>query len=442
VTPAADVGGEDDRSPRPDGVGAAFRPRADIGAAIAAENAAVEELYENAPCGHLSTLPDGTIVKINATLVGWLGHDREDLVGRRRFADLLTVGGRIYYETHFAPLMSMQKSVGEVAVDLATADGRRIPVLITAALNPGNEHGPAVVRCTVFDAHDRRAYERELLRARQDADRERERVQRLATVLQRSLLPPQLPTIAGIDTAVYYHPASLDEVGGDFYDLFPVSRDTWGFFLGDVCGKGAMAAALTSLIRYTLRTAAARDADPIHVLSALNRALVQKPPEENPAFCTVLLGLLEPDEHGAALTLATGGHTPALVLRADGTACFCHLPKGQLVGIIPDAHFTGAKLRLDAGDTLLLYTDGLTEARIDPKRGRYDEDKLQQYVTDLAPAQAPEVVQALIDLLAGFGDGLDDDVAILAIGIPPDPDTPLPPPRGPTSRCTGAAERV
>ena len=113
------------------------------------------------------------------------------------------------------------------------------------------------MRCTVFDAHDRRAYERELLRARQDADRERERVQRLATVLQRSLLPPQLPTIAGIDTAAYYHPASLDEVGGDFYDLFPVSRNTWGFFLGDVCGKGAMAAALTSLIRYTLRTAAA-----------------------------------------------------------------------------------------------------------------------------------------------------------------------------------------
>jgi sigma-B regulation protein RsbU (phosphoserine phosphatase) len=454
VTPATGVSGEDDRSPendrsleddrspRPDGVDARFRPRADIAAAIAAENAAVEELYENAPCGYLSTLPDGTIVKINATLLGWLGHHREDLVGRRRFTDLLTVGGRIYYETHFAPLMSMQNSVGEVAVDLATADGRRIPVLVTAALNAGNEHGPAVVRCTVFDAHDRRAYERELLRARQDADRERERVQRLATVLQRSLLPPQLPTIAGMETAAYYHPASLDEVGGDFYDLFPLSQDTWGFFLGDVCGKGAMAAALTSLIRYTLRTAAARDPDPIHVLTELNRVLVQKRPEEKPEFCTVLLGLLEPDENGAALTLATGGHTPALVLRADGAAHFCPLPQGQLVGIVPDAHFTGAELRLDAGDALLLYTDGLTEARIDPERGRYNEDKLQQFVTDLAPARAPKVVQALIDLLAGFGDGLDDDVAILAIGIPPDPDTPFPPPRGATSRCTGAAERA
>jgi len=108
-----------------------------------------------------------------------------------------------------------------------------------------------------------------------------------------------------------------------------------------------------------------------------------------------------------------------LVLRAEGFADFCHLPNGQLVGIVPDAHFTRAELHLGAGDTLLLYTDGLTEARINPERDRYDEDVLQQFVSRLAPAQAPDVVQALIDLLAGFGDGLDDDVAILAIGIPP-----------------------
>ena len=84
--------------------------RAAVAVAVAAENAAVEELYENAPCGHLSTLRDGTIVKINTTLVGWLGQHREDLVGRRRLAELLTVGGRIYYETHIAPLLSMQNS--------------------------------------------------------------------------------------------------------------------------------------------------------------------------------------------------------------------------------------------------------------------------------------------------------------------------------------------
>ena len=173
MTPPSDVG-ENDRSLPSAGADAPSGRRVAVATAVAAENAAVEELYENAPCGYLSTLPDGTIVKINTTLVGWLGRHREDLVGRRRVADLLTVGGRIYYETHVAPLLSMQNAVGEVAVDMTTVDGRRLPVLITAALRPGNAHEPAVMRYTVFDAHDRRAYERELLRARQDAERERE----------------------------------------------------------------------------------------------------------------------------------------------------------------------------------------------------------------------------------------------------------------------------
>ena len=115
--------------------------RAAVAVAVAAENAAVEELYENAPCGHLSTLRDGTIVKINTTLVGWLGQHREDLVGRRRLAELLTVGGRIYYETHIAPLLSMQNSVGEVSVDMATADGGRLPVLVAGTHRCGDQHG-------------------------------------------------------------------------------------------------------------------------------------------------------------------------------------------------------------------------------------------------------------------------------------------------------------
>ena len=155
------------------------------------------------------------------------------------------------------------------------------------------------------------------------------------------------------------------------------------------------------------------------MLTALNHALIHREPAENPEFCTVLLGLLEPDEHGAGLTLATGGHTPALVCAPTGPPTSATCPRGQLVGIVPEAHFTQAELRIDAGDTLLLYTDGLTEARVNPERDRYDEDVLQQFVARLAPARAPDVVQALIELLAGFGDGLDDDVAILAIGIPP-----------------------
>ncbi|MDT7668009.1 MAG: phosphoserine phosphatase RsbU/P, partial [Pseudonocardiales bacterium] len=87
-----------------------------------------EDLYEHAPCGYLSTLLDGRIAKINATLLGWLGYSRETLVGHRRFSDLLTVGGRLYHETHFAPLLRMQGEVSGVALELRTADGGRLPV--------------------------------------------------------------------------------------------------------------------------------------------------------------------------------------------------------------------------------------------------------------------------------------------------------------------------
>ena len=115
--------------------------------------------------------------------------------------------------------------------------------------------------------------------------------------------------------------------------------------------------------------------------------------------------------------MATGGHTPASSCAPPVRRL---LPRpGPARRVVPDAHFTRAELRIEAGDTLLLYTDGLTEARVNPERDRYDEDMLQQFVSRLAPARAPDVVEALIELLASFGDGLDDDVAILAIGIPP-----------------------
>ena len=89
-----------------------------------------EDLYENAPCGYVSTLLDGKIAKINGTLLGWLARSRDELVGRCSFADLLTVGGKLYYETHLAPLLSMQGEVGGLALELKTSDGRRLPVLV------------------------------------------------------------------------------------------------------------------------------------------------------------------------------------------------------------------------------------------------------------------------------------------------------------------------
>ncbi|WP_327287729.1 PP2C family protein-serine/threonine phosphatase [Streptomyces sp. NBC_01198] len=416
-----------------------------------------EELYEQAPCGYLSTLMDGTIAKINATLLEWLGIERDAVVGRVRFADLLTVGGRLYHETHFAPLLRMQGELRGVALEMKAAEGRRLPVLVSSKVKHGSQGEPLLVRTTVFDASDRRAYERELLRRREEAEQARaeaERAhaeaeaarrqaeadrQRLAdalSVLQQSLVPSTLPAVPGLETAVHYHTASPDRLGGDFYDLFPLSGGQWAFFLGDVCGKGPQAAALTSLTRYTLRAAALHDPEPAATLTTLNAVLHERyATSGDPRYCTVIFGILEPGTaHGhIAVRLASGGHPPALVMRADGRVDQLPTPGGLLVGVLPAARFTTARTTLGPGDTLLLYTDGLTEARTGLTREHlFGDDALHAFAIEHAPATPGQIITALTGLLESFGDGLDDDTALLALGAPATPPTTRPatnPPR-------------
>ncbi|MCP3769126.1 PP2C family protein-serine/threonine phosphatase [Streptomyces sp. MAR25Y5] len=393
----------------------------------------VEELYDQAPCGYLSTLMDGTIAKINDTLLGWLGLSRQQVVGRMRFADLLTVGGKLYHETHFAPLLQMSGEVNGVALDIKAADGQRMPVLVTSRVKTSDECGPMLIRTTVFDARERRAYETELLRgrraaeeARRQAEVDRARLQEALAVLQQSLLPAELPTVPGLEADSYYHTASPELIGGDFYDLFPLGADRWAFFLGDVCGKGPQAAAVTSLARYTLRAAALHDPDPVTVLTTLNTVLHERYTSGDPRYCTAVFGVLHPGDDHVDVHLASGGHPSALIQRAGGTAHYLPTPDGMLIGALPEARFTPARTRLLPGDTLLLYTDGLTEARTGPGRELYGEDALRAFASE-QPATGPRaLVAALAGLLAGFGDGLDDDTALLALGVP----APLPTPAG------------
>jgi PAS domain S-box-containing protein len=136
----------------------------------------VEELYENAPCGYLSTLMDGTIAKINTTLLDWIGLEGEAVVGRMRFTDLLTVGGKLYHETHFSPLLRMQGELSGIALEIKEAGGGRIPVLVSSVVKHGGGGEPQLIRTTVFDARDRRAYEEELLRPNRRARRRRRTV--------------------------------------------------------------------------------------------------------------------------------------------------------------------------------------------------------------------------------------------------------------------------
>jgi PAS domain S-box-containing protein len=129
-----------------------------------------EELYEHAPCGYLSTLPDGTIVRVNQTFVDWTGISRELLLSGNKFQRLLAIGSRIYYETHYAPLLTMQGFANEVAMELMRDDGRILPVLVNSRQKRDANGRPLFNRITVFDATDRRRYERELLLARRKAE--------------------------------------------------------------------------------------------------------------------------------------------------------------------------------------------------------------------------------------------------------------------------------
>ncbi|WNG89750.1 SpoIIE family protein phosphatase [Mycobacterium sp. ITM-2016-00317] len=379
---------------------------------------AVDDFFDNAPCGLLLTGPDGRITLANHTFAGWVGHPPQELAGRR-FPDLLAAGSRIHYETHFAPLLQMTGSLTGITLDLIGEDGSRLPVFVTANVRTGADGAPVALRITVQDATERRSYERQLLEARRVADRERERVQLLAATLQRSLVPPSLTPPDGLVAAAHYHTASPDDVGGDFYDLFPLTRHKWGIFLGDVSGKGAGAAAVTSLTRYTLRAAAAYDDDPVTVLHNLDAVLSHEFHGDDPHFCTVLFGVIAPTADGFDVELASGGHPPALLMSASGQTRYVHTTGGQAVGILKKPRFVARTVHLGPGDTLVLYTDGLTEARTGPNRRFDDHDDFLDFARRESPTDAPTFVAAVQRLLDGFGAGLEDDTAVIAVSVPP-----------------------
>lgn len=382
-----------------------------------------DAFFRDAPCGLLCASRDRRITAVNDTLAEWLGTTPDELIDRK-FTEIFSAGGRIHFETHVAPMLHINGGLAEFALDLVVADGSRRPVLIAANVTVAND-GTEVIRIVILDARNRRTYERELLSERRRAEdlqrraeAERNRAQLFAATLRSSLLPPRLSPPPGVQAAAYYH-AATDDVTGDFYDLFPLTPARWGFFLGDVVGKGASAAALTSLTRYTLRAAAVMGDDPRTMLDTLNSVLTQHPTVDESAFATVIVGTVTPSPPGAEIHLATGGHPAPLLFSASGDVREVDTAGGQAVGLIPAPHFAAARFRLDPGDTLLLYSDGLTEARHGPAPHRYDDDgALLQFARRNAPTDADSLVAVLRELLLEIGTGVEDDVALLALGVP------------------------
>ncbi|MFJ6722628.1 MULTISPECIES: PP2C family protein-serine/threonine phosphatase [unclassified Streptomyces] len=254
--------------------------------------------------------------------------------------------------------------------------------------------------------------------ARQRADQDKNAIQAFASTLQRTLLPPALPVVPGLELACHYATASPQNVGGDFYDVFPLGGKRWAFFLGDVCGKGPEAAALTSLTRYTLRAAALIDPDPDIVLTSLNTALLLDP-AVGTRFCTAVFGVLEPHEReGFTVTVATGGHPPAYHLRASGAVEAVQPKGGMLIGALDGAHFASLTVHLAPGEGLLLYTDGLTEARTLGGDMIGEEGLTRFLAARTGPVSAAAVIGDTVDLIDAMPHGAGDDVALLALSVP------------------------
>jgi PAS domain S-box-containing protein len=173
----------------------------------------LEDLYEHAPCGYVSTFLDGAFAKVNQTFLDWTGYQRDELLAGKRIQDLLTVGGRIFYDTHYAPLLHMQGFVNEIAFDLVCRDGHHLPVLINSVQKRAASGTPRLNRTTIFNASDRRAYERELLLARQKAEQAADRIASLQAVmgaLAEALTPAQVAeVIVGQARAAFHAHAGL-----------------------------------------------------------------------------------------------------------------------------------------------------------------------------------------------------------------------------------------
>jgi phosphoserine phosphatase RsbU/P len=317
-----------------------------------------EELFEEAPCGYLSTRLDGTIIQVNRTFEAWLGRTREELLGRVRFQDLLPPGGQIYHETHYAPLLRMQGWVREIAVELVRADGSRLPALVNSVLR-GDEAGqPRVIRTTVFDATDRRRYEQELLRT---SRREHE----IAQELQRSLLAGELPRSRALGLEIFYAPAVRGtEVGGDWYDAFwVVDQDTVGLVVGDVVGRGISAAATMGQLRSALRALASTGLPPAATLAALEEYSRR---HDVGAMTTLIYAQLELD--AGLLRFACAGHPPPVIVEPGRGACFAWEGRSPPLNSFPlSGERPEACVALRRGATLLMYTDGLIERRDRPQ---------------------------------------------------------------------------
>jgi serine phosphatase RsbU (regulator of sigma subunit) len=236
----------------------------------------------------------------------------------------------------------------------------------------------------------------------------------LSRRLQRGLLPGRLPAVPGVEVSAATRAAGAGlDLGGAFYDVWPTARDRWAFALGDAAGSGPEAAALSALVRFSLRSLTVDDGDPVEVLRRLNTSMLTASTEELGAerFCTLLLGILAPGER-VEVRLSSAGHPPPLLRRRDGSVELVPVG-GTVLGVLEEPEIGSAAVALGAGDGLVVFTDGAVQARAgDRPFGLEGVRAAVAAAPDDARGTAEALAAAVQDHVTG---DLDDDVVALVL---------------------------
>lgn len=386
--------------------------------ATAATPEAVSDAVLNVGVAALGAAAGGVLLAVaddRLALPGAVGYD-ETVLARLRAESpdaALHTGEAVWLESpaerdeRFPELAGMEEATVALCAVPLEVEGRRLGTLRFSFTEP-----------RLFDEDERRFVLALAAQTSQALERTRLQQARLdvSRRLQRSLLPPRVPDVDGMEVAAIYHPFGDEmDVGGDFYDIWTLQPTCWGIAIGDASGTGPEAAALTALARHTLRALTLANVDARDVLRKLNTAMLDAAVGgESDRFCTAMLGLVSVDG-GIQIEIVTGGHPPPLVRRADGTTETLEL-KGSLLGVFEHIDVGTVKITLNPGDTLVAVTDGVLEARREGEM--FDVDGVERILAESADGARGVAAALERAVLQHTGGSLSDDMAAIVLHVP------------------------
>jgi sigma-B regulation protein RsbU (phosphoserine phosphatase) len=348
----------------------------------------------------------GRVVEWNPAAEETFGYRRDEAVGEL-VADLVvpdalrsrhTRGLENYLATGEGPLIGQR-----VEITAMRRDGGLLPVELT--ITPVQGHDAPVFTAFIRDISERREAQADLVASR-------ENFAHIARTLQRSLLPAALPQVPGLDLGAVFHPSRAgSDVGGDFYDVFRLGRSDLMLTLGDVCGKGAEAAAITAIARHTVRAVAPDLRHPSAILRRLNDTLDDHDIGER--FLSIVAARAVPIVRGLRLSVCCAGHAQPMVVRAAGRVERVGVP-GDLLGLFPEVRLFEETVQLGRGDTFVAFTDGVTES---VRQGEeFGESRLAGALLESREGSATTIVNHVLDEVLAFGgEQSRDDIAVIAV---------------------------